>query len=35
MPGDDPSVVLKLFAVTQQGLVVVDLTANDIKPGPP
>lgn len=35
MPGDDPSIVLKLFAVTQQGLVVVDLTANDIKPGPP
>jgi hypothetical protein len=35
MPGDDPSVILKLFAVTQQGLVVVDLTANDIKPGPP
>ena len=35
MPGDDPSIVLKLFAVTQQGLVVVDLTANDIKAGPP
>jgi len=35
MPGDDPSVVLKLFAVTQQGLVVVDLTAADIRPGPP
>ena len=34
MPGDDPSVVLKLFAVTQQGLVVIDLTAADIKPGP-
>ena len=35
MPGDDPSIVLKLFAVTQQGLVVVDLTASDINPGPP
>jgi hypothetical protein len=35
MPGDDPSVVLKLFAITQRGLIVVDVTQNDIKPGPP
>ena len=30
-PGD---VILKVFAVSPQGLVVIDLTANDIKPGP-
>ncbi len=35
MPGDPPSVVMKLYAVSTQGLVVIDLTANDIKPGPP
>ncbi len=35
MPGDDPSVVMKLFAVSQQGLIVIDLTAQDIKAGPP
>jgi hypothetical protein len=35
MPGDDPSVILKLFALTARGLIVVDLTAADIKPGPP
>ncbi|MDB4874717.1 MAG: hypothetical protein JWM41_1163 [Gemmatimonadetes bacterium] len=35
MPGDPPSVVMKLYAVSQQGLVVIDLTAADIKPGPP
>jgi len=35
MPGDDASVVMKLFAVSTQGLIVIDLTANDIKPGPP
>ncbi|MGH7616732.1 MAG: hypothetical protein ACREPM_05835 [Gemmatimonadaceae bacterium] len=34
MPGDPPSVVMKLFAVGPQGLVVIDLTAADIKPGP-
>lgn len=34
MPGDAPEVVLKLYAVSQQGLVVIDLTAADIKPGP-
>ena len=34
MPGDDPSVIIKLYALTQQGLVVIDLTANDIKPLP-
>jgi hypothetical protein len=35
MPGDDPSVVMKLFAVSTQGLIVIDLTAGDIKAGPP
>ena len=35
MPGDRPEVVMKLYAVGPQGLVVIDLTANDIKPGPP
>ncbi len=34
MPGDASDVVLKLYAVSQQGLVVIDLTAADIKPGP-
>jgi hypothetical protein len=34
-PGDDPSIVLKLFGVSQQGLVVIDVTAADILPGPP
>jgi hypothetical protein len=33
-PGDDPSIVLKLFGVSAQGLVVIDVTAADIKPGP-
>jgi hypothetical protein len=35
MPGDDPSIVLKLFALTARGLIVVDLTAADFKAGPP
>jgi hypothetical protein len=35
MPGDAPGVIMKLYAVSSQGLVVVDLTAADIKPGPP
>jgi hypothetical protein len=35
MPGDDPSIVLKLFAVTTRGLIVIDLTAGDIKIPPP
>ena len=34
MPGDAPDVILKVFAISQQGLVVVDLTTADIKPGP-
>ncbi len=34
MPGDPPSVVLKLYAVSKAGLIVIDLTADDIKPGP-
>jgi hypothetical protein len=34
MPGDPPGVILKLYAVSQQGLVVIDLTAKDIKAGP-
>jgi hypothetical protein len=32
--GDDPAIVLKLFGVSSQGLVVIDVTAADIKPGP-
>lgn len=35
MPGDDPLVVLKLFALTQRGLIVIDVTQADIKAGPP
>jgi len=35
MLGDNGAVVLKLFALTQRGLIVIDLTAADIKPGPP
>ncbi len=34
MPGDPPDVILKLYAVSQQGLVVINLTANDIRSGP-
>jgi hypothetical protein len=33
-PTDPPNVVLKLFGLTPQGLVVIDLTAQDIKPVP-
>ncbi len=33
-PGDDPSIVLKLFGVSSNGLVVIDVTAADIKAGP-
>jgi hypothetical protein len=35
MPGDPPDVIVKLYAVSKQGLIVIDLTANDIKAGPP
>jgi hypothetical protein len=34
MPGDPPDVVMKVFAVSTQGLIVIDLKAADIKPGP-
>ncbi|HVX41528.1 MAG TPA: hypothetical protein VHB25_18360 [Gemmatimonadaceae bacterium] len=34
MPGDPPNVILKLFALSKQGLVVIDLTQADLKPGP-
>jgi len=34
LPGDPPEVVLKLFGLTVTGLVVIDLRATDIKPGP-
>ncbi|HEY2163690.1 MAG TPA: Ig-like domain-containing protein [Gemmatimonadaceae bacterium] len=34
MPGDPGDVILKIFAVSQQGLIVIDLTTADIKPGP-
>jgi hypothetical protein len=33
-PGDDPAIVLKLFGVSSKGLVVIDVTAADIKAGP-
>ena len=33
-PGDPPSVVFKLFGVSSKGLVVVDVTAADLQPGP-
>ena len=33
-PGDPPNVILKLFGLSSTGLVVIDLTAADIKPGP-
>jgi hypothetical protein len=35
MPGDPSDVVVKLYAVSKQGLIVIDLTASDIKAGPP
>lgn len=34
MPGDSPDVILKLFAMSQNGLIVIDLRSGDIKPGP-
>jgi hypothetical protein len=34
MPGDPPAVILKVFAVSLQGLIVIDVTAADIKPAP-
>jgi hypothetical protein len=34
MPGDPANVILKIYALSKQGLIVIDLTANDIKPGP-
>ena len=33
-PGDPPGTILKLFGLTKQGLVVIDLTAADIRPAP-
>jgi hypothetical protein len=33
-PGDDPSVLFKLFGLSSTGLVVIDVTANDIIAGP-
>jgi hypothetical protein len=33
-PGDDPSVVFKLFGLSPTGLVVIDVTASDIAAGP-
>lgn len=33
-PGDPPGTVLKLFGLSSAGLVVIDLTAADIRPGP-
>lgn len=34
MPGDPADVILKLFAVSKDGLIVIDLTSRDIRPGP-
>ena len=34
LPGDPPEVILKLYGLTSEGLVVIDLRATDIKPGP-
>jgi hypothetical protein len=34
LPGDPASVVLKLYVMTTEGFVVIDLTAADIKPAP-
>jgi len=34
LPGDPPEVILKLYGLTTTGLVVIDLRASDIKPGP-
>jgi hypothetical protein len=34
MPGDPAGVIMKLYAMSKQGLIVIDLTAADIKPGP-
>jgi len=33
-PSDGPGVVLKLFGVSSKGLVVIDVTASDLLPGP-
>lgn len=33
-PGDPPDVILKVFGLTSDGLVVIDLRASDIKAGP-
>jgi len=33
-PGDPPTTVLKLFGLSSAGLVVIDLQASDIRPGP-
>ena len=34
LPGDPPEVILKLYGLSDAGLVVIDLRAVDIKPGP-
>ena len=34
LPGDPPDVVLKLYGLSDAGLVVIDVRAADIKPGP-
>jgi hypothetical protein len=34
LPGDPPEVILKLYGLSDGGLVVIDLRAADIKPGP-
>ena len=32
MPGDDPTIILKVFGLTTEGLIVIDVRATDIKP---
>jgi hypothetical protein len=34
MPGDSPDVILKVYAMSKDGLIVINLTTADIKPGP-
>ena len=33
-PGDDPGVILKLFGLTTEGFIVIDVRASDIQPLP-
>jgi hypothetical protein len=33
-PGDDPAIILKIFGLTPEGLIVIDVRAGDIIPLP-